>query len=99
MLSLFLLVIYPVHLLVLLYKIALKCLNSEPVELFIGILSSANHFAERMAVWKSWMMSTRRSSNIVARFFVALVRVVPGKHMMKCDDDTFVRIESDLDQV
>jgi len=27
------------------------------------------------------------------------VRVVPAKHIMKCDDDTFVRIESVLDQV
>jgi hypothetical protein len=48
-------------------------LPTEPVELFIGILSAANHFAERMAVRKSWMMYTRKSSNIVARFFVALV--------------------------
>lgn len=48
-------------------------LPTEPVELFIGILSSANHFAERMAVRKSWMIPTRRSSNVVARFFVALV--------------------------
>lgn len=117
-------------------------LPTEPVELFIGILSSANHFAERMAVRKSWMISTRRSSDVVARFFVALngrnevneelkkeadyfgdivivpfmdnydlvilktiaiveygVMVVPAKHIMKCDDDTFVRIESVLDQV
>jgi hypothetical protein len=48
-------------------------LPTETVELFIGILSAANHFAERMAVRKSWMISTRRSSNAVARFFVALV--------------------------
>ncbi|VAI23579.1 unnamed protein product [Triticum turgidum subsp. durum] len=48
-------------------------LPTEPVELFIGILSAANHFAERMAVRKSWMIATRRSSNSVARFFVALV--------------------------
>ncbi|CAN6165474.1 unnamed protein product [Urochloa humidicola] len=117
-------------------------LPTEPVELFIGILSAASHFAERMAVRKSWMMYTRKSSNIVARFFVALngkkevnaelkkeaeffrdivivpfidsydlvvlktvaiaeygVRVVPAKYVMKCDDDTFVRIDSVLDQV
>ncbi|KAG2534488.1 hypothetical protein PVAP13_9NG067086 [Panicum virgatum] len=117
-------------------------LPTEPVELFIGILSAANHFSERMAVRKSWMISSRRSSNVVARFFVALngkkevneelkkeaeyfgdivivpfmdnydlvvlktiaiaeygVRVVPAKHIMKCDDDTFVRIESVIDQV
>uniref|UniRef100_A0A2P2KMS4 Galectin domain-containing protein n=1 Tax=Rhizophora mucronata TaxID=61149 RepID=A0A2P2KMS4_RHIMU len=43
------------------------------VELFIGILSAGNHFAERMAVRKSWMQhSLIRSSNVVARFFVAL---------------------------
>uniref|UniRef100_A0A0D9W0A8 Galectin domain-containing protein n=1 Tax=Leersia perrieri TaxID=77586 RepID=A0A0D9W0A8_9ORYZ len=117
-------------------------LPTEPVELFIGILSAANHFAERMAVRKSWMIDTRKSSNVVARFFVALngkkevnealkkeaeffgdivivpfmdnydlvvlktiaiaeygVRVVPAKYIMKCDDDTFVRIDSVLDQV
>lgn len=117
-------------------------LPTEPVELFIGILSAANHFAERMAVRKSWMIATRKSPNIVARFFVALngekevneelkkeaeffgdivvvpfidsydlvvlktiaiaeygVRVVPAKYIMKCDDDTFVRIDLVLDQV
>lgn len=48
-------------------------LPTEPVELFIGILSAANHFAERMAVRKSWMIATRKPPNIVAWFFVALV--------------------------
>ncbi|CAA3007209.1 hydroxyproline O-galactosyltransferase GALT6-like [Olea europaea subsp. europaea] len=44
-----------------------------PVELFIGILSAGNHFAERMAVRKSWMQHRLiKSSNTVARFFVAL---------------------------
>ncbi|GJN09968.1 hypothetical protein PR202_ga28025 [Eleusine coracana subsp. coracana] len=42
------------------------------VEIFIGILSSGNHFAERMGVRKTWMSSVRKSSNVVARFFVAL---------------------------
>ncbi|KAK7347226.1 hypothetical protein VNO80_21753 [Phaseolus coccineus] len=43
------------------------------VELFVGILSAGNHFAERMAVRKSWMQhSFIRSSKVVARFFVAL---------------------------
>lgn len=47
-----------------------------PVELFIGILSAGSHFAERMAVRKSWMQHKLiRSSHVVARFFVALVRV------------------------
>lgn len=45
------------------------------VELFIGILSAGNHFAERMAVRKSWMQHKLiKSSDVVARFFVALVK-------------------------
>lgn len=52
-------------------------LSGGPVELFIGILSAGNHFAERMAVRKSWMQSRLiKSSNVVARFFVALVRAI-----------------------
>eukprot|EP00258_Populus_trichocarpa_P022612 XP_024438631.1 hydroxyproline O-galactosyltransferase GALT6 [Populus trichocarpa] len=48
-------------------------LSVGSVELFIGVLSAANHFAERMAVRKSWMQHRRiKSSNVVARFFVAL---------------------------
>lgn len=50
-------------------------LPDEPVDLFIGILSAGNHFAERMAIRKSWMSSVRKSNNIVARFFVALVMI------------------------
>ncbi|OMP01001.1 hypothetical protein CCACVL1_03205 [Corchorus capsularis] len=108
------------------------------VELFIGILSAGNHFAERMAVRKSWMQHTLiKSSKVVARFFVALngrkevnaelkkeaeyfgdvvivpymdnydlvvlktvaiceygVRTVAAKYIMKCDDDTFVRVDA-----
>lgn len=45
-----------------------------PVELFIGVLSAGNHFAERMAVRKSWMQHKLiKSSDVVVRFFVALV--------------------------
>ncbi|CAI9757458.1 unnamed protein product [Fraxinus pennsylvanica] len=45
----------------------------EAVELFIGIISAGNHFAERMAVRKSWMQHRLiKSSKAVARFFVAL---------------------------
>ncbi|GAB2289569.1 Hydroxyproline O-galactosyltransferase galt6 [Dionaea muscipula] len=109
-----------------------------PVELFIGILSAGNHFAERMAVRKSWMQHNLiKSSKVVARFFVALharkevnvdlkkeaeyfgdivivpymdtydlvvvktvaiceygVRTVSAKNIMKCDDDTFVRVDA-----
>ncbi len=44
------------------------------IELFVGIMSSTNHFAERMAVRKTWLQSPLiRSSRVVARFFVALV--------------------------
>ncbi|XVF02316.1 hypothetical protein REPUB_Repub04eG0165100 [Reevesia pubescens] len=107
------------------------------VELFIGILSAGNHFAERMAVRKSWMQHKLiKSSKVVTRFFVALngrnevnvelkkeaeyfgdivivpymdnydlvvlktvaiceygVRTMAAKYIMKCDDDTFVRVD------
>lgn len=54
-------------------------LPDGPVELLIGILSAGNHFAERMAVRKTWMQHKLiRSSQVVARFFVALVRVEKG---------------------
>lgn len=44
------------------------------IDIFIGILSATNHFAERMAIRKSWMQSDSiKSSKIMARFFVALV--------------------------
>ncbi|KAL6880051.1 hypothetical protein ACP4OV_011616 [Aristida adscensionis] len=112
-------------------------LPDGPVEIFIGILSSGNHFAERMGVRKTWMSAVRKSPNAVARFFVALhgrkevnaelkkeaeffgdivivpfldkydlvvlktiaiceygVHVVSAKYVMKCDDDTFVRLDS-----
>jgi len=50
-------------------------LPGRPVHLFIGILSATNHFAERMAIRKTWMQySDIKSSFVVARFFVALVR-------------------------
>lgn len=49
-------------------------LLDQPVDMFIGILSAGNHFAERMAIRRSWMQHQLiRSSNVVARFFVALV--------------------------
>ncbi|KAF1872806.1 hypothetical protein Lal_00015898 [Lupinus albus] len=48
-------------------------LRNLTVELFIGILSAGNHFAERMAVRKSWMQHELiKSSHVVARFFVAV---------------------------
>lgn len=45
------------------------------VLLFIGVLSATNHFAERMAVRKTWMQSLQvKESKVAVRFFVALVR-------------------------
>lgn len=51
-------------------------LPKHPIKLFIGVLSASNHFAERMAVRKTWMQSDAiKSSDVVVRFFVALVRL------------------------
>ncbi|KAL3520213.1 hypothetical protein ACH5RR_018362 [Cinchona calisaya] len=48
-------------------------LPQHSIDLFIGVLSATNHFAERMAVRKTWMQSSAiRSANVVVRFFVAL---------------------------
>ncbi|XP_074574123.1 hydroxyproline O-galactosyltransferase GALT2-like [Curcuma longa] len=112
-------------------------LLQSSVELFIGILSASNHFAERMAIRKTWMQYPAiRSSTVVARFFVALsprkevnaalkkeaeyfgdtvilpfmdhydlvvlktiaicefgVQNLTAQYIMKCDDDTFVRVD------
>ncbi|XP_068657105.1 hydroxyproline O-galactosyltransferase GALT2 [Aristolochia californica] len=118
-------------------------LPKGPVQLFIGILSATNHFAERMAVRKTWMQYRDfKSSKAVARFFVALnprkevnaalkkeadyfgdivilpfmdrydlvvlktisiceygVRNVSAAYVMKCDDDTFVRVDTVLKEI
>ena len=51
-----------------------------PFDFFIGILSAANHFAERMAIRKTWMQSKLiKSSKVVARFFIALVNTKSHK--------------------
>uniref|UniRef100_A0A7N0VML4 Galectin domain-containing protein n=1 Tax=Kalanchoe fedtschenkoi TaxID=63787 RepID=A0A7N0VML4_KALFE len=117
-------------------------ISDDPVELFIGVLSAGNHFAERMAVRKSWMQHRLvKSSHVVARFFVALharkevnvelkkeaeyfgdivivpymdhydlvvlktvaicehgVRTLSAQNIMKCDDDTFVRVDAVIDE-
>ncbi|KAJ9153138.1 hypothetical protein P3X46_026614 [Hevea brasiliensis] len=118
-------------------------LPKSPVQLFVGILSATNHFAERMAVRKTWMQSSPiKSSNVVVRFFVALsprkevnavlkkeasyfgdivilpfmdryelvvlktvaicefgVQNVSAAYVMKCDDDTFVRVDTVLKEI
>lgn len=52
-----------------------KPLPAHPIRVFIGILSATNHFAERMAIRKTWMQASAiKSSDVVVRFFVALVR-------------------------
>lgn len=52
-------------------------LPKHPIKLFIGVLSASNHFAERMAVRKTWMQAAAiKSSDVVVRFFVALVRLL-----------------------
>ncbi|XP_043700777.1 hydroxyproline O-galactosyltransferase GALT2-like [Telopea speciosissima] len=118
-------------------------LPESHLQLFIGILSASNHFAERMAVRKTWMQSSEiKSSNIVARFFVALhprkevnallkkeasyfgdivilpfmdryelvvlktiaiceygVKNLTAAYIMKCDDDTFIRVDAVLNEI
>jgi len=54
-----------------------SALPKHAVKLFIGVLSASNHFAERMAVRKTWMQAAAiKSSDVVVRFFVALVRLL-----------------------
>lgn len=118
-------------------------LPNKPIRLFIGILSATNHFAERMAVRKTWMQYPEiKSSNVAVRFFVALnqrkevnavlkkeaaffgdivilpfldryelvvlktiaiceygVQNVTAAYIMKCDDDTYVRLDMVLKQI
>ncbi|KAI5055138.1 hypothetical protein GOP47_0030283 [Adiantum capillus-veneris] len=118
-------------------------LGNQPLSLFIGILSSSNHFAERMAIRSTWFQDRRiQSAEVVARFFVALhrdteiniqmkkeaeyygdmvilpfmdeydlvvlktlaiceygIRNVTTKYIMKCDDDTFIRVDAVLDEL
>ncbi|THU51532.1 hypothetical protein C4D60_Mb06t32020 [Musa balbisiana] len=112
-------------------------LPKNPVQLFVGIISATGHFAERMAVRKTWMQyPALHSSSAVAHFFVALspkkelnaalkreaeyfkdivilpfmdhydlvvlktiaicefgVHNLTAAYIMKCDDDTFVRVD------
>lgn len=120
-----------------------SALPKHPIRLFIGVLSASNHFAERMAVRKTWMQDAAiKSSDVVVRFFVALnprkevnavlrkeaayfgdivilpfmdryelvviktiaicefgIQNVTAAHIMKCDDDTFVRVDTVLKEI
>uniref|UniRef100_A0A7N0T3S4 Galectin domain-containing protein n=1 Tax=Kalanchoe fedtschenkoi TaxID=63787 RepID=A0A7N0T3S4_KALFE len=118
-------------------------LPKSPIRLFIGILSATNHFAERMAIRKTWMQSSAvKSFTAVVRFFVALnprpevnavlkkeaayfgdivilpfmdryelvvlktvaickfgIQNVTASYIMKCDDDTFARVDTVLKEI
>lgn len=118
-------------------------LPNKSIRVFIGVLSATNHFAERMAVRKTWMQSPEiKSLDVAVRFFVALnqrkevnavlkkeaayfgdivilpfldryelvvlktiaicqygVQNVTAAYIMKCDDDTFVRLDIVLKQI
>ncbi|MED6192648.1 Hydroxyproline O-galactosyltransferase galt2 [Stylosanthes scabra] len=118
-------------------------LPKHPIKLFIGVLSASNHFAERMAVRKTWMQSPEvKYSDVVVRFFVALnprkevnavlkkeaayfgdivilpfmdryelvvlktlaicefgIKNVTAAYVMKCDDDTFIRVDKVLKEI
>lgn len=61
-----------------------RSIHVNPIKLFIGVLSASNHFAERMAVRKTWMQSSAiKSSLIVVRFFVALVSLFTFSFLRK----------------
>lgn len=47
----------------------------KDLDLFIGIISSANNFNHRMAIRRTWLQydALKKSGSVVARFFVGLV--------------------------
>ncbi|XP_022776869.1 beta-1,3-galactosyltransferase GALT1-like isoform X4 [Durio zibethinus] len=50
--------------------------RQRPVDLFIGVFSTANNFKRRMAVRKTWMQYPEaRSGTIAVRFFVGLHKI------------------------
>ncbi|KAF5958550.1 hypothetical protein HYC85_005775 [Camellia sinensis] len=66
----------------------------KPLDLFIGVFSSANNFKRRMAVRRTWMQyGAVRSGAVAVRFFVGLTQVVSAKYVMKTDDDSFIRVD------
>lgn len=68
-------------------------LPKSPIQLFIGVLSATNHFAERMAVRKTWMQSDAvKASNVVVRFFVALVSVLSALFLTHTHEYEHVRM-------
>lgn len=48
----------------------------KPLDLFIGVFSTANNFKRRMAVRRTWMQyAAVRSGAVAVRFFVGLVSI------------------------
>lgn len=53
-------------------------LPKHGVRLFIGVLSASNHFAEHMTISKTRLQAAAiKSSDLVVRFIVELVRLLP----------------------
>ena len=51
-------------------------LPKGPIDLFIGVLSAPDHFTQRLAIRSAWFQTKPiMSSDVVARFFVAMVRM------------------------
>lgn len=49
----------------------------QPLDLFIGVFSTANNFERRMAVRRTWMQyPVVKTGAVAVRFFVGLVSVV-----------------------
>ena len=50
--------------------------STRPLDLFIGVFSTANNFKQRMAVRRTWMQyGAVRSVTVAVRFFVGLVSI------------------------
>lgn len=56
---------------------ATPILSHKPLDLLVGVFSTANNFKRRMAVRRSWMQYPAvRSGAVAVRFFVGLVSVI-----------------------
>ena len=60
-------------------------LPKGPIDLFIGVLSAPDHFTQRLAIRSAWFQTKPiMSSDVVARFFVAMVRMSSIKNSYLC---------------
>lgn len=49
----------------------------QPLDLFIGVFSTANNFRQRMAVRRAWMQYPNvKNETVAVRFFVGLVSTI-----------------------